>query len=106
MPAQADTAPPPQYSQHGGDDSSSLQLLIVPALDGINFQKGYVGAEGEHAAVEGEVHLKGAKPGAWKKLSVRPYYPPWSSPDRTRSKVRVVTHDRVCSWTRNRTVPF
>ncbi|KAG8219930.1 hypothetical protein J3R82DRAFT_928 [Butyriboletus roseoflavus] len=75
----ADTAPPPRYSQHGpGDvlssdcpsDVSGLQLLIVPALDGINFQKGYVGAEGEHAAMEGEVHLKGAQPGAWKKLSV------------------------------------
>lgn len=81
----ADTAPPPQYSQHGlGDvlhsdctsDTSGLQLLLVPALDGINFQKGYVGAEGEHAAMEGEVHLKGAQPGAWKKLSVHPI-PPW-----------------------------
>ncbi|KAG9314494.1 hypothetical protein JVU11DRAFT_5291 [Chiua virens] len=75
-----DNAPPPRYSQHGpGDsilrsdclsDASGLQMLIVPALDGINFQKGYVGAEGEHAAMEGEVHLKCAQPGAWKKLSV------------------------------------
>lgn len=71
----ADTAPPPRYSQHGSDDLSGLQLLIVPALDGINFQKGYIGAEGERAAMEGEIHLKGAKPGAWKKLSVRPNPP-------------------------------
>lgn len=74
-----DSAPPPRYSQYSGDcppDLSGLQLLIVPALDGINFQKGYVGAEGEHAAMEGEVHLKGVQPGAWKKLSVRPI-PRW-----------------------------
>ncbi|KAF9240917.1 hypothetical protein BU15DRAFT_45429 [Melanogaster broomeanus] len=77
----ADTAPPPQYSQHGprddlaiahrdSSDTSGLQLLIVPAVDGINFQKGYVGAEGERAALEGEVHIKGAQPGAWKKVSI------------------------------------
>ena len=81
----ADSAPPPRYSQHNSSDVlrsdcpsdvSGFQLLLVPALDGINFQKGYVGAEGEHAAMEGEVHLKGAQPGAWKKLSVR-LISPW-----------------------------
>ncbi|KAF8140116.1 hypothetical protein EV363DRAFT_328600 [Boletus edulis] len=70
-----DSGPPPRYSQYGPHNSypadvSGLQLLIVPALDGINFQKGYVGAEGERAAMEGEVHIKGAQPGAWKKLSM------------------------------------
>ncbi|KIJ21615.1 hypothetical protein PAXINDRAFT_63877 [Paxillus involutus ATCC 200175] len=76
-----DIAPPPQYSQHSPRDTpplthtecsdiSDLQLLILPAADGVCFQKGYVGAEGERAAMEGEVHVKGAQPGAWKKVSV------------------------------------
>ena len=98
-----DPAPPPRYSQYGR--SEDLQLLIVPTLDGINFQKGYIGAEGEHAAMEGEIHLKGVQPGAWKKLSVRPHLP-WCPPDRTRPKVCVFAHDRVCIWSRNRTVRF
>ncbi|KIJ68292.1 hypothetical protein HYDPIDRAFT_81833 [Hydnomerulius pinastri MD-312] len=77
----ADTAPPPLYSQHGPHDDpppmhsdnteiSGLQLLIAPAADGVNFQKGYAGAEGERAALEGEIHVKGAQPGMWKKVSV------------------------------------
>ncbi|KAF9229461.1 hypothetical protein BS17DRAFT_825211 [Gyrodon lividus] len=76
-----DFAPPPRYSQHGPRDALplahsdcsdilGLQLLIVPTVDGINFQKGYVGAEGERAAMEGEVHVKGAQPGVWRKVSV------------------------------------
>ncbi|KAH7883726.1 hypothetical protein F5I97DRAFT_1577829 [Phlebopus sp. FC_14] len=77
----ADDAPPPLYSPHGPreefpdthNDGTELpwpQLLILPAADAIDFQKGYVGADGERAAMEGEIHVKGAQPGMWKKLSV------------------------------------
>lgn len=71
-------APPPLYSQlqeepsDGRRDTETpgVQILIVPAADGTTFQKGCLGAEGEHAAIEGEVHLKGARPGLWKKVSI------------------------------------
>ncbi|KAL4064960.1 hypothetical protein V8B97DRAFT_1196035 [Scleroderma yunnanense] len=70
-------APPPLYSRHEGPlacrndpETPGVQILIVPAADDTNFQKGYLGAEGEHAALEGEVHLKGAQPGQWKKVSI------------------------------------
>lgn len=69
--------PPPLYSQHeepfpgsNGPEASDVQILIVPAVDGTSFQKGYLGAEGEHAAIEGEIHLKGVQPRLWKKVSV------------------------------------
>jgi len=42
--------------------------------DAINFQKGYVRAEGERAAIEGELRIKVAEPGQWDKVfSVRPF---------------------------------
>ncbi|KAI6007472.1 hypothetical protein EDD15DRAFT_2506732 [Pisolithus albus] len=64
----AEFAPPPLYSQFqeetsvGSRDTETpgVQILIVPAADGTTFQKGCLGAEGE-------VHLKGAQPGLWKK---------------------------------------
>jgi len=73
----AELAPPPLYSQHeepfpctNSPETPGVQILIVPAADGTTFQKGYLGAEGEHAAIEGEIHLKGVQPGLWKKVSV------------------------------------
>ncbi|KAI6031887.1 hypothetical protein BKA83DRAFT_4206868 [Pisolithus microcarpus] len=74
----AEFAPPPLYSQFQEENSvgsydtetPGVQILIVPAADGTAFQKGCLGAEGEHAAIEGEVHLKGAQPGLWKKVTV------------------------------------
>lgn len=65
-------APPPLYCSHH-ERPLDVQLLIVPAAGGIDFQKGYLGAEGERAAVEGEIHIKGAQPGLWKEVSVISY---------------------------------
>lgn len=56
--------PPPTY-EHEND----TQIEILPASDALSFQSGYLGADDERAAMEGEVHLKGAGAG-WDKLSV------------------------------------
>ncbi|KAH7921784.1 hypothetical protein BV22DRAFT_702635 [Leucogyrophana mollusca] len=77
----SDTVPPPIYCQESSydplvsDDTHSstpqtLQILIIPAADAISFQNGYVGADGERPAIEGELHLKGAEPTQWKKVSI------------------------------------
>ncbi|KAG2149846.1 hypothetical protein BD769DRAFT_1408801 [Suillus cothurnatus] len=71
-------APPPNYSPVCPQDLprvldepiSGLQIFIVPAADTLTFQKGYLGAEGERAAIEGEIHVKGAQPGQWKYVTV------------------------------------
>ncbi|KAJ7630742.1 hypothetical protein FB45DRAFT_1027931 [Roridomyces roridus] len=61
----ADPLPPPIYSQQPGesapDATSQPQILIIPSADAINFQKGYLGADDERAAVEGEIQVKGAE---------------------------------------------
>ncbi|KAI6044985.1 hypothetical protein EDC04DRAFT_2637896 [Pisolithus marmoratus] len=60
----AELAPPPLLQLAGHDtETPSVQILIVPAADSTTFQKGYLGAEGE-------LHLKGAQPGLWKKVTV------------------------------------
>lgn len=46
------------------------QILILPATDAINFQKGFAGAEGERAAIEGELQIKGATSGLFNKVFV------------------------------------
>lgn len=70
---------PPLYSQEdpevarrpsNGAQNFGTQILIIPTTDAINFQKGYVGAEDERAAVEGELQIKGAEPGQWDKVYV------------------------------------
>lgn len=80
----SDPAPPPLYSQDDPEDdiadttpagaltSEGLgpQILILPITDATNFQKGFVGAEGERAAIEGELQIKGAGPGQWNKVFV------------------------------------
>lgn len=50
--------------------SSEPQILIIPPAGAINFQKGFLGAEDEKAAVEGELQIKGATPGAWNKVTM------------------------------------
>lgn len=72
------TAPPPNYSPECpqnllralDEPISGLQIFIIPATDTLTFQKGYLGAEGERAAIEGEIHVKGAQPGQWKHVLV------------------------------------
>ncbi|KAF8213270.1 hypothetical protein K438DRAFT_1565016 [Mycena galopus ATCC 62051] len=75
-----DPLPPPIYSQEAEmSDSSSTsdltldpQILIIPSSDSINFQKGYLGADEERAAVEGEIQIKaaGTESGRWARVQV------------------------------------
>ncbi|KAK7064388.1 ARID domain-containing protein [Favolaschia claudopus] len=73
-----ESLPPPTYSQEAElSDASSTsdadlhpQILITPSSDSINFQKGYLGAEGERAAIEGEIQIKGAELRRWARLTV------------------------------------
>ena len=74
----SESAPPlysqedPEFARRPSNSAQDFgtQILIVPTIDAINFQKGYVGAEGERAAVEGELQIKGAEPGQWDKMYV------------------------------------
>ncbi|KAJ7139929.1 hypothetical protein C8R44DRAFT_318193 [Mycena epipterygia] len=79
----AEPLPPPIYSQQAGDLStletsstsdvtldSDPQILIIPSSDAINFQKGYLGADEERAAVEGEIQVKGTESGRWARVTV------------------------------------
>jgi hypothetical protein len=81
----SETAPPPIYSQEDPSEesiarnptnesvagtSSEPQILIIPATGSIRFQKGYLGADGEQAAIEGELQIKGAEEGHWQKVFV------------------------------------
>ncbi|KAK7694542.1 hypothetical protein QCA50_001728 [Cerrena zonata] len=71
---------PPTYTQDSdpSDDGSQLslstadepQILIIPAADSIGFQAGFLGADFERAAVEGEIHVKAAQRIQWKKVTV------------------------------------
>jgi hypothetical protein len=75
-----DSHPPPTYSQEDPTtcDPGTLpndtnlphrpEILILPTVDSINFQKGYLGAEDERAAIEGEVQVKGVDQDNWSKL--------------------------------------
>ncbi|KAL0950996.1 hypothetical protein HGRIS_007742 [Hohenbuehelia grisea] len=72
-------APPPTYTQELDDGTlsdtqtdteSGPQILIIPTAGTINFQKGYLGAEGERAAIEGELQVKGADSESWNKVTV------------------------------------
>ncbi|KAG6901909.1 hypothetical protein C0995_006747 [Termitomyces sp. Mi166 len=75
-----ESLPPPIYSQTDPDQSSTVQtepdvagpqILIIPSGDSVNFQKGFLGAEGERAAIEGELQIKTTGPDRWAKV-----YPP------------------------------
>jgi hypothetical protein len=67
--------PPPIYAQQPAsspesDPQTDPQILIIPATDSLRFQQGFLGADGERAAIEGELQLKGAHSDRWRKLSV------------------------------------
>lgn len=78
-----DTVPPPIYSQEDPDETAAPrgdnrpnpatpgpQILIIPTTDAVNFQKGYLGADGERAAIEGELQIKGTEATSWGKVLV------------------------------------
>lgn len=71
----SESNPPPIYSKEDPDQGASSQtripepqVLIIPTGDSMNFQKGFLGAEGERATVEGELQLKGFAPEYWQKM--------------------------------------
>ena len=69
------SAPPPTYSLQESSESnlegfSDAQLLICPPQNSATFQKGYLGATDEHAAVEGELQIKGVPVECWESVSV------------------------------------
>ena len=55
---------PPTY------DDQRTQLLISPSPGTVQFQKGYLGAQGERAAIEGELQIKGAAENQWDSAQV------------------------------------
>ncbi|KAF8078467.1 hypothetical protein FPV67DRAFT_1688264 [Lyophyllum atratum] len=75
-----DSLPPPIYSQTDPDEGpisqaesvvdEQPQILIIPTGDTVNFQRGFLGADGERAAFEGELQIKGIEPDRWAKVSV------------------------------------
>ncbi|KDR85142.1 hypothetical protein GALMADRAFT_131874 [Galerina marginata CBS 339.88] len=73
--------PPPTYSQQDpvdpisprafpNHDLSEPQILIIPTADAVNFQKGFLGAEGERAAIEGELQIKGVNTDYWGRVTI------------------------------------
>jgi hypothetical protein len=75
----AEPLPPPIYSQQAdglltsdagstSDVTLDPQILIIPSSDSINFQKGCLGADGERAAIEGEIQVKGTESGRWARV--------------------------------------
>jgi hypothetical protein len=69
------SVPPPIYAQQPAsspesDPQTNPQILIIPATNSLRFQQGFLGADGERAAIEGELQLKGAHSDRWGKLSV------------------------------------
>jgi hypothetical protein len=75
MSSDPSIAPPPIYAQRGPNSPQSLlqfepQILIIPATDSLRFQQGFLGADGERAAIEGELQVKGTDSVRWRKVSV------------------------------------
>ncbi|KAI0094717.1 hypothetical protein BDY19DRAFT_864915, partial [Irpex rosettiformis] len=64
--------PPPTYSQNFEHSAAYTepQILIVPHSNGVGFQKGYLGADDEHAAVEGELQVKGVSDRPWGRVTM------------------------------------
>ena len=67
--------PPPLYAQEAAVSpenapQSEPQILIIPATDSLRFQQGFLGADAERAAIEGELQIKGTDSVRWRKVSV------------------------------------
>jgi hypothetical protein len=75
--------PPPLYTQDASDSSSPSsdeegfmehsdpQIIIMPPSQSAQFQRGFLGADGEHAAIEGELQIKGISASACRKVYVQ-----------------------------------
>jgi neural Wiskott-Aldrich syndrome protein len=73
--------PPPLYTQDASDSGLSSdddgfsehndpQIIIIPPSLSAQFQKGFLGADDEHAAIEGELQIKGISASACRKVYV------------------------------------
>jgi hypothetical protein len=84
--------PPPLYTQdacqscQSSEDEDCVtdledpQILIIPPSQSAQFQKGYLGAEEERAAIEGELQIKGIRASACRKVFVfLPSFPVFNS---------------------------
>lgn len=73
----ADLVAPPGYEerQHQDNDETtgdlSLQILITPPHGATAFQVGYLGAQDDHASIEGEVQIKGGANTTWDRVWVQ-----------------------------------
>ena len=75
MSSDSPPLPPPIYAQEAANSheigpQSEPQILIIPATDSLRFQQGFLGADGERAAIEGELQIKGTDSVRWRKVSV------------------------------------
>ncbi|TCD66377.1 hypothetical protein EIP91_001426 [Steccherinum ochraceum] len=67
---------PPTYDEQDPQESLQEQAIdapivsIIPIANSIVFQKGYLGADAERAAIEGEVQVKGASGRRWSKVTI------------------------------------
>ncbi|KAG8858406.1 hypothetical protein FRB96_005291 [Tulasnella sp. 330] len=65
---------PPNYTVDDRRAESSVsvppQIMITPLANAVGFQSGNLGADGEPAAVEGEVQLKGFTADAWDRVLI------------------------------------
>ncbi|KAI0322684.1 hypothetical protein OF83DRAFT_1047550, partial [Amylostereum chailletii] len=67
---------PPTYVQQDdtgpSEDASSTgpQIIITSTTDSLRFQQGYLGADGERAAIEGELQIKGIDGSRWRKVTI------------------------------------
>ncbi|CCM00922.1 uncharacterized protein FIBRA_02968 [Fibroporia radiculosa] len=70
--------PPPTYSlglphdfpDHRPAPAIEPEIIIIPIGNDVSFQRGYLGANGERAAIEGELQLKSADSFRWEKVFV------------------------------------
>ncbi|KAH9857888.1 hypothetical protein C2E23DRAFT_746739 [Lenzites betulinus] len=59
------------YGANAAGTELGPQIIIVPAANGVHFQKGFLGADGERAAIEGELQIKSADASfRWRKVTV------------------------------------
>jgi hypothetical protein len=81
------TEPPPLYTKSDNDEGPSTsegvleepddpQILIIPPSQSAQFQKGFLGADDERAAIEGELQIKGISASACRKVYVHVPPPP------------------------------
>ncbi|KAG9037259.1 hypothetical protein FRB95_006202 [Tulasnella sp. JGI-2019a] len=95
---------PPNYTVDDRRAESSVsappQIMITPLANAIGFQTGNLGADGEPAAIEGEVQLKGFNADAWDRALIT-FRTTESTPTQ---KVELASFDLIL-WSRIQVAP-